>query len=37
MGLFFGFGKVGSCTAIGAVMLNPDREQQISNDELQAA
>jgi hypothetical protein len=29
--------EIRNCTAVGAVMLNPDRVQQISNEELQAA
>ncbi len=29
--------EIRNCTAVGEVMLNPDREQQISNEELQAA
>ena len=29
--------EVRNCTAVGAVMLNPDRAQQISEDELKAA
>jgi hypothetical protein len=29
--------EIRNCTAVGAVMLNPDREQQITSEELQAA
>ena len=29
--------EVRNCTAVGAVMLNPDREQQIKSEDLQAA
>jgi hypothetical protein len=29
--------EIRNFTAVGAVMLNPDREQRISNEQLQAA
>ena len=35
--LRWGSREIRNCTAVGAVMLNPDREQQINKDELQMA